>query len=39
MVLSLKLIKIDVENQLLLVKGSVPGVNKGLVLVRAAVKR
>ena len=38
-VLSLQLIKVDVEKQLLLVKGSVPGVNKSLVLVRAAVKR
>jgi large subunit ribosomal protein L3 len=38
-VLSLKLVKVDAEKQLLLVKGSVPGVNKSLVLVRAAVKR
>jgi len=38
-VLSLRLVKVDAEKQLLLVKGSVPGVNKGLVLVRAAVKR
>jgi len=38
-VLSLKLVKVDTEKQLILVKGSVPGVNKGLVLVRAAVKR
>ena len=38
-VLSLKLVKVDAEKQLILVKGSVPGVNKGLVLVRAAVKR
>ncbi|MCL2373706.1 MAG: 50S ribosomal protein L3 [Treponema sp.] len=38
-VLSLRLMKVDTEKQLLLVKGSVPGVNKGLVLVRAAVKR
>jgi large subunit ribosomal protein L3 len=38
-VLSLKLVKVDTEKQLLLVKGSVPGINKGLVLVRAAVKR
>jgi len=38
-VLSLRLVKVDAEKQLLLIKGSVPGVNKGLVLVRAAVKR
>ena len=38
-VLSLRIVKLDIEKQLILVKGSVPGVNKGLVLVRAAVKR
>ena len=38
-VLSLRLVKVDAEKQLILVKGSVPGINKGLVLVRAAVKR
>jgi large subunit ribosomal protein L3 len=38
-ILSLRLVKVDTEKQLLLVKGSVPGVNKGLVLVRAAVKK
>jgi large subunit ribosomal protein L3 len=38
-VLSLRLVKVDAEKQLLLIKGSVPGVNKGIVLVRAAVKR
>jgi len=38
-VLSLRVVKLDIEKQLILVKGSVPGVNKGLVLVRAAVKR
>ncbi|MDR1277758.1 MAG: 50S ribosomal protein L3 [Treponema sp.] len=37
--LSLRLVKVDVEKQLLLVHGSVPGINKGLVLVRAAVKK
>jgi large subunit ribosomal protein L3 len=37
--LSLRLVKVDVEKQLLMVRGSVPGINKGLVLVRAAVKR
>jgi large subunit ribosomal protein L3 len=38
-VLSLRLMKVDAEKQLILIKGSVPGVNKGLVLVRAAVKK
>jgi large subunit ribosomal protein L3 len=37
--LSLRLVKVDTEKQLLMVRGSVPGINKGLVLVRAAVKR
>ncbi len=37
--LSLKVVKIDTEKQLIMVKGAVPGVNKGLVLVRAAVKK
>jgi large subunit ribosomal protein L3 len=37
--LSLKIIKVDSEKQLLMVKGAVPGINKGLVLVRAAVKK
>jgi large subunit ribosomal protein L3 len=37
--LSLRLVKVDAEKQLLLIRGSVPGINKGLVLVRAAVKR
>jgi len=38
-VLSLRVEKLDAEKQLILVRGSVPGVNGGLVLVRAAVKR
>ena len=38
-VLSLRLVKVDAEKQLVLVRGAVPGVNKGLVLVRAAVKK
>jgi large subunit ribosomal protein L3 len=37
--LSLRLVRVDTEKQLLLVHGSVPGINKGLVLVRAAVKK
>jgi large subunit ribosomal protein L3 len=38
-VLSLRVVKMDAEKQLILVRGSVPGINKGLVFVRAAVKR
>jgi large subunit ribosomal protein L3 len=38
-VLSLKVVKTDTEKQLIMVRGSVPGINKGLVLVRAAVKK
>jgi large subunit ribosomal protein L3 len=38
-VLSLPVVQIDVEKSLLLVKGAVPGVNKGVVIVRAAVKK
>jgi large subunit ribosomal protein L3 len=38
-VLSLRVEKMDTEKQLILVRGSVPGNNGGLVLVRAAVKR
>jgi large subunit ribosomal protein L3 len=38
-VLSLRVVKLDTEKQLILVRGSVPGINKGLVFVRAAVKR
>ena len=35
---NLKVVKVDLENQLLLISGSVPGPNKGLVIVRSAVK-
>jgi len=38
-VLSLRLVKLDTEKQLVMVKGAVPGLNKGLVVIRAAVKR
>ena len=38
-VLSLKVVKTDLDKQLIMVKGAVPGINKGLVLVRAAVKK
>jgi large subunit ribosomal protein L3 len=37
--LSLKVVRVDAEKQLVLIRGSVPGINKGLVIVRAAVKR
>jgi len=38
-VLSLRVMKLDKEKQLIQVRGSVPGNNGGLVIVRAAVKR
>jgi len=38
-VLSLRVVKIDPEKQLIMVRGAVPGINKGLVFVRAAVKK
>ncbi|MDR2500937.1 MAG: 50S ribosomal protein L3 [Treponema sp.] len=38
-VLSLRVVKVDTEKRLIMVRGAVPGVNKGLVVVRAAVKR
>jgi large subunit ribosomal protein L3 len=38
-VLSLRVVKLDTEKQLIMVRGAVPGVNKGMVLVRAAVKK
>jgi large subunit ribosomal protein L3 len=37
--LSLKVVKVDTDKQLVMVRGSVPGINKGLVILRAAVKR
>ena len=38
-VLSLRVIKTDLEKKLIMVKGAVPGINKGLVFVRSAVKK
>jgi large subunit ribosomal protein L3 len=38
-VLSLRVIRVDTEKQLLMVHGAVPGINRGLVVVRAAVKK
>ena len=37
--LSLRVIKTDAEKRLIMVRGAVPGINKGLVFVRAAVKK
>lgn len=38
-VLSLRVIKVDTEKRLIMVRGAVPGINKGTVVVRAAVKK
>ena len=38
-VLSQRVVQMDTEKQLILIKGAVPGINKGLVFVRAAVKK
>jgi len=38
-VMSLHVEKVDAEKQLMLIRGSVPGINKGLVIVRSAVKK
>jgi large subunit ribosomal protein L3 len=38
-VLNLKVVKVDVDNRTILVRGAVPGSNKGTVVVRAAVKK
>ena len=38
-VLSLRVIKVDPEKQLIMIRGAVPGINKGLVFVRSAVKK
>ncbi|MBA3642520.1 MAG: 50S ribosomal protein L3, partial [Chloroflexia bacterium] len=35
---NLKVLRVDTERNLLLIEGSVPGPNKGLVLIRRAVK-
>ena len=37
--LSLRVVKIDKEKQLLMIKGAVPGINKGYIFVRSAVKK
>jgi len=38
-VLSLRVVKLDTEKKLVMVRGAVPGLNRGLVVIRAAVKR
>jgi len=38
-VLSQRVVKVDTEKQLVLIRGAVPGVNKGLVVIRSAVKK
>jgi large subunit ribosomal protein L3 len=38
-VLSQRVVQMDAEKQLILIRGAVPGINKGLVFVRAAVKK
>ncbi|MDR1211502.1 MAG: 50S ribosomal protein L3 [Spirochaetaceae bacterium] len=38
-VLSLRVIKVDLDKQLIMVAGAVPGINKGTVIVRTAVKK
>jgi large subunit ribosomal protein L3 len=38
-VLSQRVVKVDTEKQLVLIKGAVPGVNKGLIVIRSAVKK
>ena len=38
-VLSLRVVKVDTEKRLIMVNGAVPGINKGTVIIRAAVKK
>jgi large subunit ribosomal protein L3 len=38
-VLSLKVIKVDPDKQLIMISGAVPGINKGTVVIRTAVKK
>jgi large subunit ribosomal protein L3 len=38
-VLSLRVVKVDLEKRVIMVHGAVPGINKGVVVVRAAVKK
>ncbi len=36
---NLKIVKVDVEKQVLLISGSVPGPNRGLVMIKSAIKK
>ena len=36
---NLKIVKVDVEKQVILISGSIPGPNKGLVMIKSAVKK
>jgi len=36
---NIKLVKVDLENNLLLVKGAVPGAKNGLLTIKAALKK
>ncbi len=36
---SLRVVKVDVENNLLLVKGAIPGAKEGYVTIKPAVKK
>lgn len=36
---NLKIVKVDVEKQVVLISGSVPGPNRGLVMIKSAVKK
>jgi large subunit ribosomal protein L3 len=38
-VVNLRIVKVDAENQIVLVHGAVPGARNGYVIVRKAVKR
>jgi large subunit ribosomal protein L3 len=38
-ILSLRVVKLDTEKQLIMVRGAVPGIKRGRVVVRAAVKK
>jgi large subunit ribosomal protein L3 len=35
---NLKIVKVDMDNQVILIHGSIPGPNKGLVMIKSAVK-
>jgi large subunit ribosomal protein L3 len=35
---NLRVVKVDVENNLIAIKGAVPGPNKGIVVIKDAIK-